>query len=300
MACRTINTQDIAQVACVYRRWRYLSWHDKRIQTNRPARHGCAARRHRPDRRQGRLSRARAVGRRSCHARGDARHLRCRGIPARRAGGQRILPRLCAGSGQCATGDDAGRWRRRVAKKRISAFAGSDLEVLLRANDIRHLVLCGIATSGVVLSTLREAGDKDYTMTVLSDLCADTGRRSASRTAREGLSAASHGYHGRGVDCVGVACDDQCRRCAAEVSGRRNRHVDTAMSLGARLATTSRTLQGRRPNDHARQRIADAPSRRDVSTRSIGDPQRRRLRSPWRACRVFARAQAAPLKRFTT
>jgi nicotinamidase-related amidase len=60
-----------------------------------------------------------------------------------------------------------------VVKKRISAFAGSDLEVLLRANDIRHLVLCGIATSGVVLSTLREAADKDYQLTVLSDLCAD-------------------------------------------------------------------------------------------------------------------------------
>jgi nicotinamidase-related amidase len=60
-----------------------------------------------------------------------------------------------------------------VTKKRISAFAGSDLEVLLRANDIRHLVLSGIATSGVVLSTLREAADKDYTVTVLSDLCAD-------------------------------------------------------------------------------------------------------------------------------
>lgn len=60
-----------------------------------------------------------------------------------------------------------------VVKKRISAFTGSDLEVLLRANDIRHLVLCGIATSGVVLSTLREAADKDFTMTVLSDLCAD-------------------------------------------------------------------------------------------------------------------------------
>ncbi len=60
-----------------------------------------------------------------------------------------------------------------VEKKRISAFTGSDLEVLLRANDIRHLVLCGIATSGVVLSTLREAGDKDYALTVLSDLCAD-------------------------------------------------------------------------------------------------------------------------------
>jgi nicotinamidase-related amidase len=60
-----------------------------------------------------------------------------------------------------------------VTKRRISAFAGSDLEVLLRANDVRHLVLCGIATSGVVLSTLREAADKDYTLTVLADLCAD-------------------------------------------------------------------------------------------------------------------------------
>jgi len=61
-----------------------------------------------------------------------------------------------------------------VEKKRISAFAGSDLEVLLRANRIDHLVLCGIATSGVVLSTAREASDKDYGLTILSDLCADT------------------------------------------------------------------------------------------------------------------------------
>jgi nicotinamidase-related amidase len=60
-----------------------------------------------------------------------------------------------------------------VTKKRISAFTGSDLEVLLRVNDVDHLVLCGLATSGVVLSTLREAFDKDYTLTVLSDLCAD-------------------------------------------------------------------------------------------------------------------------------
>ena len=43
----------------------------------------------------------------------------------------------------------------------------------LRAKGVRHLVLSGIATSGVVLSTLREAADKDYRLTVLSDLCAD-------------------------------------------------------------------------------------------------------------------------------
>jgi nicotinamidase-related amidase len=61
-----------------------------------------------------------------------------------------------------------------VTKRRVSAFTGSDLEVILRAGEIDHLVLCGIATSGVVLSTLREAADKDYRCTVLADLCADT------------------------------------------------------------------------------------------------------------------------------
>jgi nicotinamidase-related amidase len=61
-----------------------------------------------------------------------------------------------------------------VTKKRISAFAGSDLEVILRSNNIKHLILTGIATSGVILSTVREAADKDYQLTVLSDLCANT------------------------------------------------------------------------------------------------------------------------------
>jgi nicotinamidase-related amidase len=60
-----------------------------------------------------------------------------------------------------------------ITKRRVSAFAGSDLEVILRAHHVRHLVLTGIATSGVVLSTLREAADKDYRLSVLSDACAD-------------------------------------------------------------------------------------------------------------------------------
>ncbi len=60
-----------------------------------------------------------------------------------------------------------------VTKRRVSAFTGSDLEVVLRAQGIKHIVLTGISTSGVVLSTLREAADKDYGITVLSDCCAD-------------------------------------------------------------------------------------------------------------------------------
>lgn len=60
-----------------------------------------------------------------------------------------------------------------VTKKRISAFTGSDLELVVRSMGIQHLVLSGFATSGVVLSTLREAADKDYVLTVLEDGCAD-------------------------------------------------------------------------------------------------------------------------------
>lgn len=60
-----------------------------------------------------------------------------------------------------------------VYKYRVSAFSGSSLETILRSMGVRHLVLCGIATSGIVLSTVREAYDKDFGMTVLSDGCLD-------------------------------------------------------------------------------------------------------------------------------
>ena len=61
-----------------------------------------------------------------------------------------------------------------VVKKRVSAFAGSDLDVVLRSLGATSLVLTGISTSGVVLSTLRQAADLDFGLTVLSDACADT------------------------------------------------------------------------------------------------------------------------------
>jgi nicotinamidase-related amidase len=60
-----------------------------------------------------------------------------------------------------------------VVKRRVSAFSGSDLDVLLRGIGAGTLVMAGIATSGVVLSTLRQAADLDYRITVLEDACAD-------------------------------------------------------------------------------------------------------------------------------
>jgi len=60
-----------------------------------------------------------------------------------------------------------------VTKHRVSAFAGTDLDMILRANDIDTLVLFGIATSGVVISTLTHAFDEDYKLFVIEDLCLD-------------------------------------------------------------------------------------------------------------------------------
>ena len=61
-----------------------------------------------------------------------------------------------------------------ITKHRISAFPGTDLHMILRAREIDTIVLFGIATSGVVLSTLLEACDVDYRTVAIADCCADT------------------------------------------------------------------------------------------------------------------------------
>jgi nicotinamidase-related amidase len=45
--------------------------------------------------------------------------------------------------------------------------------MLLRAREVEAIVLFGIATSGVVLSTLLHASDADYKLVVIADCCAD-------------------------------------------------------------------------------------------------------------------------------
>jgi len=68
-----------------------------------------------------------------------------------------------------------------VTKRRVGAFSGTDLELVLRANRIDSLVLAGISTSGAVLSTIRAAADLDYRLTVLSDGCAEGGDQEVHR-----------------------------------------------------------------------------------------------------------------------
>jgi len=60
-----------------------------------------------------------------------------------------------------------------VIKKRVGPFGTTDLHEQLQARGIDTLVLAGISSSGVVLSTVRDAHDKDYRVIVLEDACAD-------------------------------------------------------------------------------------------------------------------------------
>ncbi len=60
-----------------------------------------------------------------------------------------------------------------VTKRRGGAFSTTDLEAILRAKNVNTLVQAGIATSGVVLSTVRWAADMDYQIAAVADACAD-------------------------------------------------------------------------------------------------------------------------------
>jgi nicotinamidase-related amidase len=60
-----------------------------------------------------------------------------------------------------------------VRKTRVGAFSTTDLHEQLCERGIDTLILAGISTSGVVLSTVRDAADRDYRVLVLEDASAD-------------------------------------------------------------------------------------------------------------------------------
>ena len=60
-----------------------------------------------------------------------------------------------------------------VTKSRFGAFGTTRLAGHLAARGIDTLVLAGISTSGVVLSTVRDGADRDYGLFVLGEACAD-------------------------------------------------------------------------------------------------------------------------------
>ncbi|MFJ4895968.1 cysteine hydrolase family protein [Streptomyces sp. NPDC088788] len=60
-----------------------------------------------------------------------------------------------------------------VRRPRIGAFATSDLDEQLRSRAVTTVILAGLVTSGVLLSTVFEALDRDYRVVVLHDASGD-------------------------------------------------------------------------------------------------------------------------------
>ncbi|GAB3726582.1 hydrolase [Amycolatopsis oliviviridis] len=60
-----------------------------------------------------------------------------------------------------------------VLKRRASAFAGTDLDLVLRAQGVDTVAIAGVATSAMVTATAYDAADRSYHVTVLRDGCAD-------------------------------------------------------------------------------------------------------------------------------
>jgi nicotinamidase-related amidase len=60
-----------------------------------------------------------------------------------------------------------------VRKTRVGAFTTTNLDEQLTNLGVTTLILAGLHTSGVVLSTVRDAADKDYRLILLSDCIGD-------------------------------------------------------------------------------------------------------------------------------
>lgn len=58
-----------------------------------------------------------------------------------------------------------------VRKRAVSAFAGTELDRLLRVRDISTLALAGSITNFAVEGTAREASDRGYRVLILKDCC---------------------------------------------------------------------------------------------------------------------------------
>jgi nicotinamidase-related amidase len=84
-----------------------------------------------------------------------------RGCTVEGTWGAEILPEIAPRKGDVV-----------VKKWRSSAFRGTNLDMVLRANEIDTVVLTGVVTQGCVESTARDAAFHDYYAVVLEDCVA--------------------------------------------------------------------------------------------------------------------------------
>jgi len=93
---------------------------------------------------------------------------------ARRQGGGYTLSPVCQ-SGECGAeyyGVRPDATDIVVTKHRYDAFHGTDLDLILRSNGVRTVVLTGVSTHVCVETTARTAFVRDYYTVVVADGCA--------------------------------------------------------------------------------------------------------------------------------
>jgi len=78
-----------------------------------------------------------------------------------------------------------------LTHQRISAFAGTALDNLLRLHGVQHLIVGGIATHSVVEHTVRQAVDLGYTACIAADACA-SGQPEFHHAALRSLALVAH------------------------------------------------------------------------------------------------------------
>ncbi|KAK9712473.1 hypothetical protein K7432_007124 [Basidiobolus ranarum] len=60
-----------------------------------------------------------------------------------------------------------------IAKRRVDAFFGTDLDIVLRSLNVEHIIISGCFATGSVFGTLRGGVDRDYKVTVVKETASD-------------------------------------------------------------------------------------------------------------------------------
>jgi nicotinamidase-related amidase len=79
-----------------------------------------------------------------------------------------------------------------IEKRRISAFHGTDLNTILKSNDVKEITMFGVSTGGAVLSTSVDAADLDYKVTILKKCCSDRNKELHDTLVNKVLSIRSN------------------------------------------------------------------------------------------------------------
>jgi ureidoacrylate peracid hydrolase len=92
-------------------------------------------------------------------------------ITMERSEGAQFIPELCPGRGEVT-----------ILKHRYSGFKGTDLDIVLRAQEIRTCIVTGVSTNVCVESTFRDAFEHGYYIVVPSDTTASWSRELGEAT----------------------------------------------------------------------------------------------------------------------